>query len=216
MIYLRNLIIILLISAVPSIISYLIMSQFTQYIIWLFTCIISTLIFFIGSNYYIYRFFNNTKNIFTYYKIWLVIFVIYIAGGILCLSQNWMYPFTWIYFHTRIIQIITMPINEVTTWSSFIISMIAFFILIISQPIVYNLTQKNNMYNEMNKTILNQTTYEEQLQNNHTPMVKCPYCNSYDTTKISTTSKVINILMFGIFGQKRKYQWHCNNCKSNF
>lgn len=46
--------------------------------------------------------------------------------------------------------------------------------------------------------------------------VKCPYCNSYNTTKISTTSKAVNTAMFGILGQKRKYQWHCNNCKSNF
>lgn len=41
----------------------------------------------------------------------------------------------------------------------------------------------------------------------------CPMCNSTDMTRISTTSKVVNTAMFGIFGQKRKYQFKCNNCK---
>lgn len=45
---------------------------------------------------------------------------------------------------------------------------------------------------------------------------ECPYCHSHDTMKITTTAKVVNIAMFGLFGQKRMYQWHCNKCKSNF
>ena len=45
---------------------------------------------------------------------------------------------------------------------------------------------------------------------------ECPYCHSNSTNRITATDKVINIAMFGIYGQKRKYQWHCNNCKSNF
>jgi len=48
------------------------------------------------------------------------------------------------------------------------------------------------------------------------PIVTCPYCKSEKTTKISSFEKATNIFMFGIFGQKRKYQWHCNNCKSDF
>lgn len=44
----------------------------------------------------------------------------------------------------------------------------------------------------------------------------CPYCNSHNTTKITTIAKVMNTAMFGVFGQKRKYQWYCNNCKSYF
>ena len=48
------------------------------------------------------------------------------------------------------------------------------------------------------------------------PIVTCPYCKSENTTKISSFEKATNIFMFGIFGQKRKYQWHCNNCKSDF
>lgn len=48
------------------------------------------------------------------------------------------------------------------------------------------------------------------------PIVTCPYCKSENTTKISSFEKATNTFMFGIFGQKRKYQWHCNNCKSDF
>lgn len=45
---------------------------------------------------------------------------------------------------------------------------------------------------------------------------ECPYCHSHNTIKITTTAKVVNVAMFGVLGQKRKYQWHCNKCKSNF
>lgn len=47
-------------------------------------------------------------------------------------------------------------------------------------------------------------------------LVYCPYCNSVNTSKITTTSKVVNTAIFGIFGTKRHNQWHCNNCKSDF
>lgn len=46
--------------------------------------------------------------------------------------------------------------------------------------------------------------------------VYCPYCNSVNTSKISTTSKVVNTAVFGIFGTKRFKQWHCNDCGSDF
>ncbi len=47
-------------------------------------------------------------------------------------------------------------------------------------------------------------------------MVYCPYCNSVNTKKISTTSKVVNTAIFGIWGTKRHKQWHCNHCNSDF
>lgn len=47
-------------------------------------------------------------------------------------------------------------------------------------------------------------------------IVYCPYCNSVNTSKISTTSKVLNTALFGIFGTKRHKQWHCNQCNSDF
>lgn len=52
--------------------------------------------------------------------------------------------------------------------------------------------------------------------NSDKPIVECPYCHSTDTKKISTTSKVMNTAVFGIFGTKRHKQWHCNQCNSDF
>lgn len=49
-----------------------------------------------------------------------------------------------------------------------------------------------------------------------TNQVECPYCHSTDTSKITTTAKAVNIALFGLLGNKRKHQWHCNNCKSDF
>lgn len=46
--------------------------------------------------------------------------------------------------------------------------------------------------------------------------VRCPYCNSENLTRITSFDKVVNIAMFGLLGNKRKYQWHCNNCKTNW
>lgn len=51
-------------------------------------------------------------------------------------------------------------------------------------------------------------------QNDNLP--KCSYCNSTNVKKITSTAKVVNIAMFGLLGNKRKYQWHCNNCDSDF
>ena len=47
-------------------------------------------------------------------------------------------------------------------------------------------------------------------------IVSCPYCKSTNTQKITPAEKVVNIALFGIFGNKRKHQWHCEDCKSNF
>ena len=57
--------------------------------------------------------------------------------------------------------------------------------------------------------------YQERLQPQK-PVVACPYCKSNNTKKITSAEKAVNIALFGIFGNKRKYQWHCNNCKSDF
>lgn len=45
---------------------------------------------------------------------------------------------------------------------------------------------------------------------------ECPYCHSHNTNKITATAKAVNTAMFGALGEKRYYQWHCNNCKSDF
>lgn len=47
--------------------------------------------------------------------------------------------------------------------------------------------------------------------------VKCPYCNSTNTKKISEMSKAASVAVFGVFAMgKVSKQWHCNNCKSDF
>lgn len=52
-------------------------------------------------------------------------------------------------------------------------------------------------------------------EDNNTP--HCPYCNSTNTKKITTGSKVAHTALFGIFSMGRNSkQWHCNNCKSDF
>lgn len=61
--------------------------------------------------------------------------------------------------------------------------------------VYYNCSYKNKKYTEF------------------TP--KCPTCGCTDIRKISTTEKAVNIGMFGLFGNKRKYQFECLNpaCK---
>lgn len=53
-------------------------------------------------------------------------------------------------------------------------------------------------------------------QSNAVHKPRCPYCNSENLTKITSIDKAVNIAMFGLLGNKRKYQWHCNNCKTNW
>lgn len=50
-----------------------------------------------------------------------------------------------------------------------------------------------------------------------TNSIKCPYCKSTNTTKISNAKKAVAVGLFGIFGMsKASKQWHCNSCKSDF
>lgn len=57
---------------------------------------------------------------------------------------------------------------------------------------------------------------EKLYGNSKEKSIECPYCHSKDTKKISTTSKVVNTAVWGIFGTKRYKQWHCNKCNSDF
>ena len=64
------------------------------------------------------------------------------------------------------------------------------------------------------------TGQEVAMQQQASPMVpgrpRCPFCGSYDLKKITATDKVVNIALFGLYGNKRRYQWHCNTCKTDF
>ena len=46
--------------------------------------------------------------------------------------------------------------------------------------------------------------------------IHCPYCNSTNVNRISSTKKAMSIIGFGILSNKIGKQWHCNNCKSDF
>lgn len=50
-----------------------------------------------------------------------------------------------------------------------------------------------------------------------TPTVKCTYCGSPNTKKITVGSKAVHTALFGIFSMSRNSkEWHCNNCNSDF
>ncbi len=41
---------------------------------------------------------------------------------------------------------------------------------------------------------------------------RCPTCGSTNIEKIKTSSKVLNAALFGFYGNKRRMQYHCNDC----
>lgn len=53
---------------------------------------------------------------------------------------------------------------------------------------------------------------DEQLKESNNYIPKCPTCQSTDIRKISTTSKVVNTALWGLFGTKRHKTFHCNSC----
>lgn len=149
MIYLRKLLDMFVLSMVPSLISFLLMSRFLNYTTWFVCGIVSTIIFFVGNGLLIRRFVRDIKSTSTYYVVWIITYIVYVAGGILCLAQGWMYPFTWIYFHTRIVAIIALPIKVIPVWISFAISSLVFLAMIfIERPIVAMLYEKEIAENE--------------------------------------------------------------------
>lgn len=45
---------------------------------------------------------------------------------------------------------------------------------------------------------------------------KCPTCSSTNIKKISTSSKVASVAMWGVLSRKVHKQWHCNICGSEW
>ncbi len=140
MIYFRKFVDMFILSVIPSIASFLVMWRFMGYNVWLIGCIISVLIFFVGNILLMRRFTRDIKSKARYYRVWLLSFVVYAGLGMLFLIQDWMYPFTWMFFHTRILSILTIPTgNEIPVWVSFVISMIVYLIMILTAyPHFYN------------------------------------------------------------------------------
>lgn len=60
-----------------------------------------------------------------------------------------------------------------------------------------------------NKSIAEVSKKEENIP-------KCPTCQSTDIKKVSTMSKAGSVALWGLFSQKVKKQWHCNNCGSEW
>ena len=75
-----------------------------------------------------------------------------------------------------------------------------------------------NLYNIIlqDKKIPKEYNYSIDIPTQSSNKPHCPYCNSTNLKRITTTAKAVNIAMFGLLGNKRKYQWHCNNCKTDF
>ncbi len=69
-----------------------------------------------------------------------------------------------------------------------------------------------DLYN--NKDSIKEQKYQEFKQLLESPIgkVKCPYCHSTNTTKISIGDRYIGTVNFAAFGK----QWHCNSCGSDF
>ncbi len=84
----------------------------------------------------------------------------------------------------------------------------------------FDIVAFNKIYKELYckkmKTLNDENVPKQNTNSTIVHKPRCPYCNSEDLHRITSMDKVINIAMFGLLGNKRKYQWHCNNCKTNW
>lgn len=81
----------------------------------------------------------------------------------------------------------------------------------------FNYNPKNGLSAIKNSNFNNKANKNNVEKNIPTKtVVECPYCHSKKTKKITTTSKILDTTIFGIFGTKRHKQWHCNDCGSDF
>ena len=51
---------------------------------------------------------------------------------------------------------------------------------------------------------------------NNTNIPRCPTCRSTNIRKISATSKVASVAVWGVLSRKVHKQWHCNACGSEW
>ena len=87
----------------------------------------------------------------------------------------------------------------------------------------YNSTERNEVFSKLKEQKV--TSVPPKMSNVSTTksvpqkdanMVHCPYCNSTNVNRISSTKKAASIIGFGILSNKIGKQWHCNNCRSDF
>lgn len=74
------------------------------------------------------------------------------------------------------------------------------------------------IYNKRNPKFRQQYKELKSIISTDNPQnIQCPYCNSTNLKKISTTSKVANTALLGMAAMgKVNSNWHCNNCNSDF
>lgn len=160
MIYLRKFLDMFFLSMVPSIVSFVCMWKFMGYGTWVTSCIISTFIFYFGTVLLLRRFVRDIKSKTTYYTVHLITFAVYAAIGALLLIFDQMYPFTWIYFHTRIFSILTQAFdNSIPVWISYTLTMLIYLMLII---VLYPTFKKN--YDEEAKKLQADDNTDEFMQ----------------------------------------------------
>lgn len=58
--------------------------------------------------------------------------------------------------------------------------------------------------------------HEQKIKDIKKNIPKCPTCQSANIKKISNISKAGSVALWGIFSQKVKKQWHCNDCGSEW
>lgn len=77
----------------------------------------------------------------------------------------------------------------------------------------------NNLFNSRLQSEKDENDYYDNLMekvSESSPTIKCPYCNSTNTKKITTTGRMMSIGIFGFASKKMGKQWHCNQCGSDF
>ena len=128
---------------------------------------------------------------------------------------------------TIIMYIIMMNQEELEAMRIFMILffvLMAFSIFSVVMTNVYNAKVKNmNAEEYLNDRFENGWKETKELfgsknsGSSSSISVKCPYCNSYNTSKISTMSKAIGAGLLGVHALARNSkEWHCNSCGSDF
>lgn len=72
---------------------------------------------------------------------------------------------------------------------------------------------KNNdiiEYNLKMSQFRTQVNQQKQQQESNTP--KCPTCGSANLKRISASTKIASVELFGLLSTKRSKTFHCNNC----
>ena len=78
--------------------------------------------------------------------------------------------------------------------------------------LIFNLIIETYCPNRLNRRIGEKAIWRQQSESQPTNTPKCPTCQSTNIKKISTTSKAVSVGLFGLFSQKVKRQFCCENC----